>query len=316
MTPPADTAEIAPSIHQAMALVMKDIGAVDKGGFNSQQNYKFRGIDQFMTAAHPALVAHGVYVCPEVLGVESNERATKSGGLTTHRLMTVRYTFYGPAGDSVSCTTVGESADSYDKASNKCLAAAYKYALMQVFCIPLESEKDADATSPDMGQLGTSAPASNGEALRTEQQTKQFIALAEAGGLDRADRKAIVLADTGRQFWKDVTATEADELIGKLQANGFELAQEGSGRWIAYKAGQEPFELDGGTDVGSGDAPTREDGDGQAAVTSPEPAPPPATVPESEHVTKVKESLEQQVERAKTARASGPSPTHRQTPDA
>ncbi len=38
--------------------------------------------------------------------------------------------------------------DSGDKASNKALSIAMKYALLQVFCIPTEDAKDPDADSP------------------------------------------------------------------------------------------------------------------------------------------------------------------------
>ena len=39
---------------------------------------------------------------------------------------------------------VGEAMDSADKATNKALSAAYKYACFQVFCIPTEGDNDAD----------------------------------------------------------------------------------------------------------------------------------------------------------------------------
>lgn len=42
---------------------------------------------------------------------------------------------------------VGEGMDSGDKASNKALAVAFKYACFQVFCIPTEEMKDPDEES-------------------------------------------------------------------------------------------------------------------------------------------------------------------------
>ena len=39
--------------------------------------------------------------------------------------------------------------DSGDKATNKAMAAAFKYALFQTFCIPTEEMKDADAETPE-----------------------------------------------------------------------------------------------------------------------------------------------------------------------
>ena len=43
---------------------------------------------------------------------------------------------------------VGEGMDSGDKATNKAMAIALKYACFQVFCIPTEEMKDPDAETP------------------------------------------------------------------------------------------------------------------------------------------------------------------------
>jgi len=46
-------------------------------------------------------------------------------------------------------TMFGEAMDSADKATNKAMSAAYKYACLQAFCIPTEGMMpDADATTP------------------------------------------------------------------------------------------------------------------------------------------------------------------------
>jgi hypothetical protein len=46
--------------------------------------------------------------------------------------------------------TCGEAMDSADKATNKAMSAAYKYALFQAFCIPTEGDNDADATTQEV----------------------------------------------------------------------------------------------------------------------------------------------------------------------
>jgi hypothetical protein len=40
--------------------------------------------------------------------------------------------------------------DSGDKATNKAMSAAYKYAAMQAFCIPTEGDNDADAQTHEV----------------------------------------------------------------------------------------------------------------------------------------------------------------------
>ena len=48
-------------------------------------------------------------------------------------------------GSKHTIRTFGEAMDSGDKATNKAMSAAYKYACFQAFSIPTESDNDADA---------------------------------------------------------------------------------------------------------------------------------------------------------------------------
>jgi hypothetical protein len=47
----------------------------------------------------------------------------------------------------------GEAMDSGDKATNKAMSAAYKYACMEVFCIPTEGTPDADAETHEVAAV-------------------------------------------------------------------------------------------------------------------------------------------------------------------
>lgn len=132
------------TIHALLPKVMADVGAVAKTKTNSQQGFKFRGIDDVMTALHPALAKHGVIVVPDVEERLEDVRTTAKGGALFVVKLKVRYTFYGPEGDSVSAVVWGEAMDSADKATNKALSAAMKYALLQTFCIPTEDADDGD----------------------------------------------------------------------------------------------------------------------------------------------------------------------------
>jgi len=51
-------------IYKKMSDVMKDVGAIGKDQKNTQQGFKFRGIDQFVNALYPALTKHGVFMSP------------------------------------------------------------------------------------------------------------------------------------------------------------------------------------------------------------------------------------------------------------
>ena len=42
-------------INEALVAIMEDVGAVDKGGNNKVQGWKFRGIEQVINGVSPAL---------------------------------------------------------------------------------------------------------------------------------------------------------------------------------------------------------------------------------------------------------------------
>ena len=137
------------NIFESINSVMNDCGFIAKNDRNTQQGYKFRGIDAVMNALNPALIKNKVFVVPEVLEQEREERQTAKGGLLIYSIVKVKYTFYAEDGSSVSACVVGEGMDSGDKATNKAMSAAFKYACFQTFCIPTEEMKDSEDDSPE-----------------------------------------------------------------------------------------------------------------------------------------------------------------------
>lgn len=142
--------------------VSKVSGVLAKSGIskdrdNQQQNYKFRGIDDCLNALAPLLAEHGVIIYPEVLDRGVIERETRNGGALFYVTVKVKYTFVADDGSSFQVTTYGEAMDSADKATNKAMSAAYKYAVIQTFCIPTEGDNDADAHTHEV--LAATKPA-------------------------------------------------------------------------------------------------------------------------------------------------------------
>ena len=133
-------------IYSAIPKIMEDVGAISKNKKNQQQNFMFRGIDDVMNALYPAMTKHGVFVVPQVLESEYTQRATSKGGSMNVAVLTIKYTFYASDGSSVEAVTVGEAMDSGDKATNKAMAIALKYACFQTFMIPTE---EMAADDPD-----------------------------------------------------------------------------------------------------------------------------------------------------------------------
>jgi hypothetical protein len=132
------------NIYQSINAIMKHVPSIGKDRKNQQQGYNFRGIDDMYNALNPLLAEHGVFATSEVLNTEREERQTKSGGTLFYSILTVKFTFFATDGSSVTSTMIGEGMDSADKASNKAMSTAYKYALMQLFCIPTEDVKDTE----------------------------------------------------------------------------------------------------------------------------------------------------------------------------
>jgi len=138
-------------IYKAIPVIMAEMSAIGKDRRNGQQGYSFRGIDDVYNAMHPLLAKHGVFMLPEVVKDETEERKTKSGGLLIYRKLTVKYTICASDGSSVSCVTMGEGMDSGDKASNKAMSTAQKYAFFQVFAIPTnDPEADSESASHEV----------------------------------------------------------------------------------------------------------------------------------------------------------------------
>lgn len=143
-------------IYKKMSDVMKDVGAIGKDQKNTQQGFKFRGIDQFVNALYPALTKHGVFMSPRATSftheLKDVVRGSGKAGVDKHVSILMEYDFYAEDGSKVTIGPVpAEGLDSGDKATNKALSAALKYALIQTFSIPTEDMAEADFESPEIG---------------------------------------------------------------------------------------------------------------------------------------------------------------------
>ncbi len=136
-------------IYKAIPCIMGEINAVGKNKKNTQQGFMYRGIDDVMNAINPALVKHNVFIVPEVMEQSREERKTAKGINLLYSVCRMKFRFCADDGSYIEAVTVGEGMDSGDKATNKAMAVAFKYACFQVFCIPTEEMKDPDAETPE-----------------------------------------------------------------------------------------------------------------------------------------------------------------------
>lgn len=175
------TERIPMNIYETITAVMNEIGAVGKNSKNQQQGFMFRGIDAVMNALNPAMKKYGLFVVPEILEQSREERTTSKGGLLIYSICRIKYTFYAQDGSSISAVVIGEGMDSGDKATNKAMSIAFKYACFQVFCIPTEEMVDPDSEVHEPAPKGT--PSQNDMKKTEKEIAKQYISEAKQKSL-------------------------------------------------------------------------------------------------------------------------------------
>lgn len=143
------------NIYQAINKIMEELPHIPKArrvDFGNTK-YNFRGIDDIYQALQPLLIKHKVVSVPAARiihneKIETSKTDPKSGeirtSVTNRVVLEVVYVFYAEDGSQVSSAVISEGMDTGDKACNKAMSAAHKYALLQVFCIPTEEAKDSE----------------------------------------------------------------------------------------------------------------------------------------------------------------------------
>lgn len=135
-------------VYKAIADVAHDlaVSGISKSSRNQQQGFNFRGIDAVYNALAPLLAKHKLVILPRCLERECVERTTARGGVLFSVTVKAEFDMVSAIdGSKHTIATYGEAMDSGDKATNKAMSAAYKYAAFQAFCIPTEETAiDAD----------------------------------------------------------------------------------------------------------------------------------------------------------------------------
>jgi len=187
-------------VYQAINAVQADLAreGISKDRSNQQQGYKFRGIDDVYNALSPLLAKHGLCILPRCTERVCVERINAKGTALFYVTVGVEFDFVSAEdGSKHTVKTYGEAMDSGDKATNKAMSAAYKYAAMQAFSIPTEADNDADAHTHEVAPAG--------------------------------------MAPNILQDWLDIIAEAAPDNIAALVADGLAAAQDVKDR-TAYAA--------------------------------------------------------------------------------
>ena len=141
-------------VYKAIAAIIGEMSqeGIGKDSVNQQQRWNFRGIDAVYNALAPKLARHELMILPRVLGRECTDRVTKNGGNMFYVVVDCEFDFVSAKDGSKHTVRIfGEAMDSGDKATNKAMSIALKYAAFQVFFIPTEvNTQDADANAHEV----------------------------------------------------------------------------------------------------------------------------------------------------------------------
>lgn len=137
-------------VYKAINRVQKALSKVgiSKDRTNTQQgaSYKFRSIDDIYNTVSPLLAENELCILPRMISRIRDERQSNSGKALFYVTVEAEFDFVSAEdGSKHTVRTFGEAMDSGDKATNKAMSAAYKYAAFQAFAIPTEGDNDADA---------------------------------------------------------------------------------------------------------------------------------------------------------------------------
>lgn len=178
----------APKIYAAIAAVQGELAqsGISKDSENTFDRYKFRGIDAVYNALSPLLAKHGLCVLPRIIERDCQERVSKKGDPMFYVTVTAEFDFVASSdGSKHTVRTYGEAMDRGDKATNKAMSAAYKYAAFMAFAIPTEGDNDADATTHEVAPQDRreSRPRHDPDML-DEAQLAHIQTLIEQAGVD------------------------------------------------------------------------------------------------------------------------------------
>jgi hypothetical protein len=171
-------------VYIAISLVQEELAriGIGKKRQNQQQGYSFRGIDDVYNELAPLLAKFKLCILPRVINRTVSERNNKNG--TAIFSVTVECEFDFVCAEDGSCHTVktfGEAMDSGDKATNKAMSAAFKYACMQAFCIPTEGDNDGDATSHEVSSTQSKSTYAKSQSV-TERPTSALTGQVPSAG--------------------------------------------------------------------------------------------------------------------------------------
>lgn len=134
------------TVHEALHGVYGAINGYVQKTKSDGLRYSFASEADLIAKLRPAMVEHGVTVhVHRYLDVERSIVTTSKGAsMNVCTLRAIVRFVHGASGSHLDVEAMGEGADSGDKAGNKAMTCAYKYALRQTFAIETGDDPDRD----------------------------------------------------------------------------------------------------------------------------------------------------------------------------
>lgn len=214
------------NIYQKLSAIMGDIGVVEKGGKNTEQNYAFIEYAAVAGKLRALFSEYGVMVIPRMPKSADHIReeiTTKYGNKGVAILIDFTFEIINAdkPDDKFEVTWTGEAADYGDKGTNKAATSALKYYLMRQFNIS-EKGEDNDEHSIDRGAAptGASAPAQPAKPkviYASKNLLKQVQEALAEKGIESDDIDSTILSLSKVEDLSKITATNATAILQKVK---------------------------------------------------------------------------------------------------
>ena len=138
----------APRIYKAINAVMAELAqdGIAKTHTSPKEQYLYRSIDDVLNRLAPLLAKYRLCVLPRVLERVAVDRSGVGDEILVGVTLKVVFDLVSALDQSRhTVQAFGEALDAGDKGTSKAMSAAYKAAMLQTFCIPVDRADEADA---------------------------------------------------------------------------------------------------------------------------------------------------------------------------
>lgn len=211
-----------------LALLRELVPNIEKKGHNQKQNYDFMRAEDLAGDIGDKMCLMGVSMVPARVQVVAHDiievkRSDGSSRTDFHVILIVTYRFVDVDSDEhIDVEATGEGVDQGDKATNKAMTGAKKYALSQALTLRIGEDSEADertdegiyqpaaktAPAPAPAVVpGTTVPhMAGGSAISQKQRTRMFAIAKGNVELIKAVQKKWGYASSNDISWKDYDA--------------------------------------------------------------------------------------------------------------